>query len=215
MLFNVLLSVLGNKLQCTLSRFADNIKLGRGVSILEGRAAIQEDIDRLEKWARTKLSQFYKGKHKNCTWAELTQHRTARLVLACRKGAGSPGKQHVSSVPSGNKGPSAHWAVTGRVKPRDQRKGLFSPWQSWDLVWNNVSSLGTLVQEKHLSLLESKRRPERCSRGWRKRQWSWETWLCWGMKSIGRNLAVVFSYLGNGCRGGWDWLFLKLQEDNR
>lgn len=83
MLFNVLLSVLDNYLKCTLSRFADNIKLGIVISILEGRAAIQEDINRLEKWAVRKLLQFNKGKHKSCPWDELTQHRrTAGLMLA-------------------------------------------------------------------------------------------------------------------------------------
>lgn len=52
-----------------LIRFADNIKLGREDSILEGRAALQED-NRLEKWAMRKPLQFNKRKHKNCTWAE-------------------------------------------------------------------------------------------------------------------------------------------------
>lgn len=86
MLFNVLLSLLYNDLQCTLSIFADNIKLGRGVTILEGRAAIQGDINRLEKWAMRKLLQFNKGKRKSCTWAELTQdRRTAGLVLALQE----------------------------------------------------------------------------------------------------------------------------------
>lgn len=83
MLFIVLLSVLDNNLQCTLSRFANNIKLGRVISILEGRAAIQKDIDKLEKWAMRKLLQFNKAKHKSCPWDELTQHRrTAGLVMA-------------------------------------------------------------------------------------------------------------------------------------
>lgn len=97
-----------------------------------------------------------------------------RCSWLTRKGTGSPGEhqvKHVSSVPSGNKGSSAYWAVTWRATPRDQRKGLFSsPGPSWDLVWNNVSSWGTLVQEKHWSMLESRRRPARCSRGWSKRK---------------------------------------------
>ncbi|GAB0205679.1 mitochondrial enolase superfamily member 1 [Grus japonensis] len=63
-LFNIFVGDMDSRIECTLSRFADNTKLCGGVNMLEGRDAIQRDLDRLERWARANCMKFHKAKYK-------------------------------------------------------------------------------------------------------------------------------------------------------
>ncbi|PKU46526.1 rna-directed dna polymerase from mobile element jockey-like [Limosa lapponica baueri] len=130
-LFNIFIDNLDAGADCTISKFADDTKLGSAIDSLKGQEASHRDLDRLEHWAMIDGMKFNKAKchilhlgqsnarHKDKLGKEYLESSPAERDLGVLVDSSSIGVSNESWQPRGQ---TSSWGASNTVEPAGQER---------------------------------------------------------------------------------------------
>ncbi|KAK4825715.1 LOW QUALITY PROTEIN: hypothetical protein QYF61_002133 [Mycteria americana] len=221
-LFSIFISDLDDGIKYTLMKFADDTKLSGEVDTSETRATLQEDLDRLEEWAKKNLMKFNKDKckvlHLEKQNPEL-QHRLGSIWL------GSSSVERDLAVLVDNKlnvsehvllrqrKPTGCWAASTRASAAEIKKSLSHSTQRLSHVEYCVQFWSPLCKKDVDSLESIQRRATKMIKGLgslpyeeRLRELSL---FSLEKRRLRGDLVTMFQYLKGGYKENGDSLFTR------
>ncbi|KAK4832042.1 hypothetical protein QYF61_020557 [Mycteria americana] len=193
-LLNIFINHLDDRVKCTLSKFADDTKLGGVADTPDDCAAIQRDLDRLEEWANRNLMKFNKEK---CKVLHLGRNNPRHQYMLgasqlesslAEKDLGNP--EHCQQVKGGDPSPLL---TTGEATP-----GVLCP------------VLASSVQERHGATRESPMKGHEDEEGTGAERTGT---VHSGEKKAQEDFINIYKYLKGRCKGDGARVFPVVPRD--